>query len=323
MLYPIRRTLFFNIGMLLVVMAASFTLAAGITRMIIRALDKLKGHAQALGQGRLGHRTEVSGFSELSELAESFNQMAAQLQERRLAEEKALAELTRANQELDAFAYSTSHDLRGPLRSIDGFSQALLEDYHDKLDDEGKDYLQRVRASSQRMGHLIDDLLKLSRVTRARMRAERVDLTRLAEGITEELARNEPGRVVEFVICRGLTAEGDESLLRIVLQNLLENAWKFTRNRAQSKVEFGIAKLENGPVYFVRDNGAGFNMAYSDKLFGAFQRLHSSSEFPGTGIGLATVQRIIHRHAGRIWAEGEVGKGATFYFTLNSDSARS
>jgi light-regulated signal transduction histidine kinase (bacteriophytochrome) len=284
--------------------------------MIIRALRRLRQHAQAVGEGHLGHRAAVGGFFELSELADSFNRMAAQLQERREAEQKALAELTRANQELDAFAYSVSHDLRGPLRSIDGFSQALLEDYDAKLDDQGRHYLSRVRNASQRMGQLIDDLLKLSRVTRAQMKIERVDLSALATTIAADLRNSEPERNVEFVIKKDLIVQGDGALLRVALENLLDNAWKFTRNRAQSIVEFGVTQVEDSTAYFVRDDGAGFDMAYVGKLFGAFQRLHSSNEFPGTGIGLATVQRIVHRHGGRIWAEGEVGKGATFYFTL-------
>lgn len=225
-------------------------------------------------------------------------------------------QLEAVNKELEAFAYSVSHDLRAPLRSIDGFSQILMEDYTDKLDEEGKNYLQRVRSASQRMGELIDDILNLSRVTRGEMRYEAVDLGTLAESICTELQQSQPERQVEFIITPGLVAKGDSHLLRAVLDNLLGNAWKFTKTRALARIEFGMVKNNEQLAYFIRDNGVGFDMAYADKLFGAFQRLHSPSEFEGTGIGLATVQRIIHRHGGNIWAESVVDQGTTFYFTL-------
>ncbi len=226
-------------------------------------------------------------------------------------------ELELTNKELETFSYSVSHDLRAPLRGIDGFSQALIEDYGDKLDDQGKDYLQRVRSATQRMGLLIDDLLKLSRATRAELRRESVDLNPLAQGIMHELQRTKPERVVEFSIEAGLNADGDARLLRIVLENLLGNAWKFTGKTPRPLIELGSCPGEDGTcVFYVRDNGVGFDMVYADKLFGAFQRLHAPAEFPGTGIGLATVQRIVHRHGGRVWAEGQVNRGATFYFTL-------
>lgn len=226
------------------------------------------------------------------------------------------AQLKAANKELEAFSYSVSHDLRAPLRSIDGFSQALLEDYTDKLDEQGKDYLQRARAASQRMAQLIDDMLSLSRVTRSDMRRETVDLSALAQAIAMDLQRTRPDRRVEFVINPRLITNGDPQLLRIVLENLLSNAWKFTGKHPRPKIEFGVTDDNGSTVYFVRDNGAGFDMNYVEKLFGPFQRLHSMTEFPGTGIGLATVLRIIHRHGGRVWAEGALDQGATFYFTL-------
>ena len=226
-------------------------------------------------------------------------------------------QLEAANKELEAFAYSVSHDLRAPLRSIDGFSQVVLEDYADKLDREGAHYLQRLRAASQRMGHLIDDMLKLSRVTRIKIQGRKVDLSVLAETITAELQQRQPERRVQFVITSGLTANGDKRLLEIALENLLENAWKFTGKHTRARIEFGCNETNGKSTYFVRDDGVGFDMAYADKLFGAFQRLHSSTEFEGTGIGLATVQRIIHRHGGEVWGEGAVEKGAAFYFTLN------
>ncbi|GAI50608.1 unnamed protein product, partial [marine sediment metagenome] len=218
--------------------------------------------------------------------------------------------------ELEAFAYSVSHDLRAPLRSIDGFSQMLFEHYNDKLDDEGKSYLQRVRSASQRMAELIDDLINLSRVTRSEMRYETVDLSALARTITMELQQSQPERDVEFIIAPGLVAKGDAHLLRVALKNLLDNAWKFSRKQASARIKFSYAETNGQPAYFVRDNGVGFDMAYANKLFGTFQRLHSPDEFEGSGIGLATVQRIIHRHGGKIWAESAVGQGATFYFTL-------
>jgi len=226
-------------------------------------------------------------------------------------------QLEAANKELEAFAYSVSHDLRAPLRSIDGFSQVVLEDYSDKLDKEGAHYLQRLRAASQRMGHLIDDMLKLSRVTRIKIQRRKVDLSVLAETITAELQQRQPERRVQFAITSGLIANGDKRLLEIALDNLLENAWKFTGKHARARIEFGCYETNGKSTYFVRDDGVGFDMAYADKLFGAFQRLHSPKEFEGTGIGLATVQRIIHRHGGEVWGEGAVEKGAAFYFTLN------
>ena len=226
------------------------------------------------------------------------------------------AQLEAFNNELEAFSYSVSHDLRAPLRAIDGFSQILLEDYEDKLDEEGRLYLRRTKNASQRMGHLIDDLLNLSRMTRSEMRRESVDLSALVEGVVEDLRGTSPEHEVDVIVEEGLVVNGDESLLRVALENLLGNAWKFTRDRARPRIEFGTLEHEDTPAYFVRDNGVGFDMAYADKLFGAFQRLHSTGEFEGTGIGLATVQRIIHRHGGRVWAEGNIGSGATFYFTL-------
>ena len=226
------------------------------------------------------------------------------------------AQLEAFNNELEAFSYSVSHDLRAPLRAIDGFSQILLEDYEDKLDEEGRLYLRRTKNASQRMGHLIDDLLNLSRMTRSEMRRESVDLSALVEGVVEDLRGTSPEHEVDVIVEEGLVVNGDESLLRVALENLLGNAWKFTRDRARPRIEFGTLEHEDTPAYFVRDNGVGFDMAYADKLFGAFQRLHSTGEFEGTGIGLATVQRIIHRHGGRVWAEGNIGSGATFFFTL-------
>ena len=226
------------------------------------------------------------------------------------------AELEAANKELKSFSYSVSHDLRAPLRRIDGFSRILEEDHGDRLDDEGRESLGRIRASTQHMGHLIDDMLLLSRVTLTELRRSSVDLSELARVVGEGLRTTEPQRSVDWVIEPGLIAHADGHLMRIVFENLLGNAWKFTGRQPAPRIEFGRMKRDGAPVYFVRDNGAGFDAQYADKLFQTFQRLHSVSEFPGTGIGLATVQRVIHRHGGRLWAEGETGHGATFFFTL-------
>lgn len=233
------------------------------------------------------------------------------------------AQLRAANKELEAFSYSVSHDLRAPLRSIDGFSQILLDDYLDALDEAGKDYLRRVKDAARRMGELIDDLLDLSRTTRQELRREVVDLSALARIVATDLQRGEPERRVEFIVSGGLSVVGDARVLRVVLENLLGNSWKFTAKKPQARVEFGLTEYEGARAYFVRDNGVGFDMAYSGKLFGAFQRLHSSEEFEGTGVGLATVARIVHRHGGKVWAEGKVGEGATFYFTLPGSTRRS
>lgn len=221
-----------------------------------------------------------------------------------------------ANSELEAFAYSVSHDLRAPLRSVAGFSQMLLEDYFDKLDDEGKDLFRRIIAATGKMGQLIDDLLNLSRLTRAEMRREPRNLSAIVQKLAEGKKRAEPERKVEFVIEDGLFANVDEHLMTVALQNLVDNAWKFTAKRESARIEFGSMKKDGKLTYFVRDNGAGFDMKYADKLFRPFQRLHRPEEFPGTGIGLAAVKRVIERHGGAVWIEGEKGKGATVYFTL-------
>jgi PAS domain S-box-containing protein len=226
------------------------------------------------------------------------------------------AQLQAANKELEAFSYSVSHDLRAPLRHINGFSQALLEDYEDKLDDTGKGYLNEVRQASQEMAQLIDDVLQLARVTRSEMRREPVNLSELAKGVFAELKSIDKDRSVDISIQSDLAVQCDRRLMRIVLANLIGNAWKFTSQRPQAEVTFGQTQENGEKIYFVRDNGAGFDMAFAGKLFGAFQRLHTVSQFEGTGIGLATVQRIIHRHGGRVWAEGKPNEGATFYFAL-------
>ena len=225
--------------------------------------------------------------------------------------------LEASNKELEAFSYSISHDLRAPLRAIDGFSQALLEDCEDKLDLQGKDYLIRIRAATQRMSTLIEDLLNLSRITRSEMSMEKVNLTRIVRSVINELQNSQPQRHVKIRIADGLEDIADSRLISIALENLMSNAWKFTAKQSEALIEFGSTREGSKKVYFIRDNGAGFEMTYMDKLFAPFQRLHTIDEYPGTGIGLATVRRIIHRHGGKVWAEGHTGKGATYYFCIN------
>ncbi len=228
------------------------------------------------------------------------------------------SQLEAVNRELEAFSYSVSHDLRAPLRSIDGFSQALAEDYGEHLDEVAHDYLSRVRRAAQRMGMLIDDLLRLARITRAEMHRVPVDLSAMAKEVAADIITHRVYGEVQFKVQADLVVYGDPTLLRILLGNLLDNAWKYSSKIESPLIEFGSTIEDGRTVYFVRDNGAGFDMDYVGKLFGAFQRLHRADEFPGTGIGLATVKRIVHRHGGKIWAEGQLGKGAIFKFVLTN-----
>jgi len=330
------------IVVLAIAMLAAYALAAALQGRISAPILALAEAATAVSTRQdYSVRAPKIGEDELGTLTDAFNQMLGriedqnselrryateleqrvaerthELEERNEALRRNAAELLAANQELDAFAYSVSHDLRAPLRSIDGFSQVLLEDYAAQLDQAGQDSLRRVRAASQRMATLIDDLLKLARVTRAEMRTEVVDLSAMARDIAAELQKTDSARQVEVVIAPGLTARADLPLLRVALENLLRNSWKYTAKQPRPRVEFRSVEANDGQAFMVKDNGAGFDMKYMDKLFGVFQRLHSAAEFEGTGVGLATVRRIITRHGGRIWAEGAVDQGATFYFTL-------
>ncbi len=231
-------------------------------------------------------------------------------------------ELERKNKELEAFSYSVSHDLRTPLRGIDGFSQILLDDYSDRLDDQGRDYLNRVRRGAQRMGALIEDMLHLFRVANAELVSQPIDLTQMARVVAAELARNAPDREISVLVQEGLTTTGDPNLLRIALDNLIGNAWKFASKVPLPQIEIGVNDELPGHPFFVRDNGAGFDMTYAGKLFRPFQRLHTVEEFPGTGIGLATVHKVIERSGGRVWAEGQVGKGSDLLLHLAASQAR-
>jgi PAS domain S-box-containing protein len=232
-------------------------------------------------------------------------------------------DLEALNKELEAFSYSVSHDLRGPLRALDGFSGALLTHYDKRpLDERGRDYLRRIRRASQKMGRLIDDLLKLSRIARLEIRRDRIDLRAISTRIIADLRESSPTRDVNVEIAEQLIGHGDPQLVEIALRNLIGNAWKFTSRRPRGRIEIGKTLVDGHDAYFVRDDGAGFDMAYADQLFGAFQRLHNETDFEGTGIGLATVQRILARHGGRIWAEAAVERGATFYFTLGESEVR-
>jgi signal transduction histidine kinase len=268
-------------------------------------------------------RSKVAVFVELAKKTQLLRRQAQLLVQseqaaRELAETRAelVRDLEHKNRELESFSYAVSHDLRAPLRRIDSFSRAVLDSQGSKLDESGRKFLSRVREASQHMSQLIDDVLYLSRVTRAELREQEVNLSDVAGMTLDQLQDGEPDRVIERKIRPGVIVTGDGQLLRIAMKNLLENAWKFTSKVARAKIEFGVTHGSAEASYFVRDNGAGFDMTYAARLFGPFQRLHPQHEFPGSGIGLATVQRIIHRHGGRVWAEGLVGQGATFHFTL-------
>ena len=270
------------------------------------------------------------------ELEASNARLAREIEERSRAEREVLrlnaelenrvrertVQLETANKELEAFSYSVSHDLRAPLRSIDGFGQALIDDYAQDLPEPARRYLDRIRSSTKQMGLLIEGLLNLARVSRRQLERRQVDLSEIAKQVVNGLQQREPDRAVEVSVWDGMRADGDAHLLYAVLENLVGNAWKFTSKKDKARVEIGALRDRGHTIFYVRDNGAGFDMTYADKLFGAFQRLHAVSDYTGTGIGLATVQRIVHRHGGRIWAEAEVGKGADFYFTLALDEER-
>lgn len=292
-------------------------LAASQTNQVA---EKFRAHSAEL-ERQLGERTAELGeiTAQLDERTDELGDQTTQLGERTnqlSAKIKEFNTIEALNKELEAFTYAASHDLRAPLRSIDGFGQALLEDYSDKLDEEGQHYLRRIRASAQRMGHLIDDLIGLASLTRVTLKRSPCDLSFEAKKIAIELKRMKPDRKVDFEFPESLMVYCDVPLMRIVLENLLGNAFKYTSKIPLAKIEVGFIKMSDGNIYFVKDNGAGFDMKYAHKLFGPFQRLHAVTDFEGNGIGLATVQRIIHRHGGEVWAESEVDKGTTIFFTI-------
>lgn len=293
-------------------------------RNILHPIRALQRGTEIIGAGDLTYRTDIRLANEIGALSGAFDAMAAKLAQAQTDVQANAVRLEEAVKELDSFSYSVSHDLRAPLRGIDGSSLALLEDYGAGLDATAHQYLDIVRAEAQHMGELIDDLLQLSRVTRGDLRREPVDLSALAQTVAKRLKTAYPQRTIEFLIEPGLLANADAHLLQIALTNLLDNACKFTGKRPTARIEVGRA-LEPDPqtrahhqVFFVRDNGVGFDMTHAAKLFGAFERLHATSEFPGTGIGLATVRRIVRRHGGRIWGQAPPGQGASFYFTLEA-----
>jgi len=276
-------------------------------QQIIRILNAERNRDQALAALS---ESEARQRLLAEELAEANRDLERRIRAR-------TAQLEAVNKDLEAFSYSVSHDLRAPLRHVDGFGQMLLEDYGEKLDEGGRDVIQRVRSATRHMGELIDGMLQLSRLSRKDLQREAVDLTRLAREVERDLRGLAPDRRVDVAVAEGLSCVGDPTLLRAALANLIGNAWKFTSKRDEARIEVGKSGEEDGaPVFFVLDNGAGFNMEYAEKLFGVFQRLHSQEEFPGTGVGLATVQRIIRKHGGRIWAKSRPNEGAVFYFTL-------
>jgi len=300
------------------IIASSFL----VGRSISKPLTRLAEYSKIIGEGKYIKDFEFKGKDEIASVAKDVKTMVGQLRKHRehleeLVEERT-SKLTAVNKELEAFSHSVSHDLRAPLRSIDGFSLALEEDYGSKLDKGGKDFLNRVRSATKKMSELIDDMLILSRITRKKLHYKKVNLSKIANEIAEDLKKVQPERRVEFKIVPQINAVADEGLIRIVLENLLGNAYKFTENNKNTNIKFNISSTNGRKTYTISDNGVGFDMTYYDKLFSPFQRLHSEIEFKGTGIGLAIVQRIVHLHHGKVWAESKVGEGATFYFTLKS-----
>jgi light-regulated signal transduction histidine kinase (bacteriophytochrome) len=292
---------------------------------VARRMAAVERNAERLAQGVALRRETSRGRDEIGRLDRALRRagIMIRMRDRELRSlntslERSLHDQQILNKELEAFSYSVSHDLRAPLRSIDGFAQALREDWGDRLDETGQDHLSRVRNAAQRMGRLIDDLLKLSRLSRAQVQRIDVNLAQIARDITRDLEERNPTRKVEWLIDDELHANCDPSLARIVLENLLGNAWKFTSKTADARIEFTTVPDTDPPTFVIRDNGAGFDMQYADKLFAPFQRLHGEREFPGTGIGLATVQRIVHKHGGEVRTRAELGRGAAFYFSFET-----
>ena len=306
------------------VTAAGLALMALITgaavwvfrRDVLRPIARLEQATREVAAGNWSFELDVGSADELGEMARHFDAMTRALRDSFGQLELSNRELVSLNTELESFSYSVSHDLRSPLRSMDGFSQALLEDYGGQLDEEARDSLQRIRAASQRMGRLIDELLGLARVTRAELRIQEVDISAMARDMAAHLDRSQPERGVRWEIDEGIKVHADRELIHIALQNLLDNAWKFTGKVADAVIRVGTRREGGDRICFVADNGAGFDMAYADRLFGAFQRLHHESDFPGTGVGLAIVQRVLRRHGWPLWAQASLGQGASFFFRI-------
>jgi len=330
-----RKTVVQNTIIALLGLFVLVVLIVLLTLYLTRNLTRLEKAAMALQQGKLDTRIEIHENNEVGDLSRAFNQLAEHLQEsqqqieqeqKKLENEKTLLEtrvksrtreLEYAIKELESFSYTVSHDLRAPLRHIDGFSHAIQEEYSDVLDGTGNLYLEKVRSATKRMGILIEDLLKLARVGRHELNITEVNLSALSQAIITKYKQVHPERVVDINIEPATLVNGDRQLLEIVLENLLGNAWKYTKNKEQAVISFGTRLVKNETIYYVRDNGVGFNIKYAGKIFKPFERLHSATEFEGTGIGLATVERVVHHHHGRVWAESEEGMGTTMFFTLN------
>jgi signal transduction histidine kinase len=329
----LKRYVTIAAAILLLSLLAALLVSSIFRRAVAEPIVELAAVARTVSLERdYSVRARPTGTrDEVAVLIDAFNDMLSQIQRRDNELQEAHAELERrveertrqlvaANRELEAFSYSVSHDLRGPLEVINGFSHILLVEQGLRIDPSARDYVQQIGLATQRMAELIDDLLNLSRVSTVGMHRERVDLAVIARSVADQLCRREPARKVEFILHQCPVIDGDSRLLRIVLENLLRNAWKYTSNRELARIEFGCEERLGHPAFYLRDNGAGFDPALADRLFKPFQRLHATSEFPGTGIGLATVQRIVTRHGGELWAEGVINQGATFYFTIGAGS---
>ncbi len=327
----IRASIISSATLSTIVILGALLFARYVQRFISDPLIELQGIARKVTiEHDFSPRADKKHDDEIGELVDAFNTMLETIAQQNIviAEhtenlekkvEARTAELEMANRELEAFSYSVSHDLKAPLRKIDGFSRALEEDYAHRLDEDAQQYLARLRSNSQKMSQLITSLLHLSRVTRKEIDKKPFNLSELAENIMHSLAESEPQRATRFSVQPDLHAEGDHKLVEILLDNLIGNAWKYSRDQAETIIEVGCIKGGANPVYYVHDNGCGFDMEYVDRLFKPFSRLHSSDQFEGTGIGLATAGRIVNRHQGKIWAESEPGKGTTFYFTLSEE----
>lgn len=321
----LRRYALIALGVLLVSLVAANLVSSSFRRSVADPISQLAEAAQRISREK-NYSMQVNPPAQQNELAvlvNSFNEMLSELHKTHDELEQRVSERTRdlvsSNRELEAFSYSVSHDLRGPLDAINGFSYLLLERFGTGLGKQQRELVENIRESSRRMTGLIDDLLNLSRVTSSAMRSEDVDLTALAQSIMEELRVSSPERKVEFVMAPKAEVVGDARLLRILMDNLLRNSWKYTSHHDRARIEFGLEHENGHTVYFVKDDGSGFDPRSSERLFQPFQRLHSSAEFPGNGVGLATVQRIVRRHGGDVWAQAEIEKGATFFFTINAE----